>query len=325
MNKKEILKIFNDHHFVDVYLEWEAATRSYESHYQRLVENIPLHSGERVLDVGASQGSPSQALFKKQSDLQVVAVEPCENVFKIAKAVFTGAGLEDLIRKYGNNISILNYLGDQYQECVKYSSQISFATGFAEDLLQLSLGKFNHVLASCALHWLVEPEKVFSNFYNLLLPNGTVAISSASWKYKPSHPNLDHEMRLDNEPFTRKFNECLDNLLGYQKERKKEQEKTPSQSWLDKKWVENLLQKTGFEIISYRELKTPLSFGNLLSRGKINAFLRDTSKLEKTEVQSQIVSSVGDAFAQAWREINPLQSAGNYYEISPYIIAIRKS
>ncbi len=254
MNKNDILNIFNNEIFTEIYLETEATTRSYEKHFKRLVDMIPIKVNDKILDIGTAHGPSSLALFRKQPQIEVVAVDPSRNLLLISKAKFYGENINEFFTNYSKNGAVLSYLADQYQECSKFNNKISYVESFAEDLDDSKIGKFDHILGSLSLHWLVGPFKAFSNFYKILKKNSTVAISSSSWKYRTSDPNIDHKKRFDNSPFLKKFYKNLDSILGY-----KETEIIPEEDLWNLNKLTRLLNGTGFELINYFEEKKTIS------------------------------------------------------------------
>ncbi len=313
MDKQDILRVFGNNQFVEIYLETEATTLAYDRHFKYLMDQTPLQPGHRVLDVGTAFGPPSLALFRKQPDIQVVAMDPVEDMLAISKALFTGEGIKELLLKYAHNIAVLTYLANMYQECSRFGSQISYVQSFAEDIDRMNIGQFDHILGSLSLHWLLDPEKAFSNFNIALKTRGTVSISSDAWKYKMSRPDFRNDRKISDAPFMRTFYRHLDTLVGVQ-------EGSPQEEPNDLEKVERLLSKTGFKLIGYEERKVPISLGHMLMSCKASAFYRNLGVLGRVS-GPDLVEIVREALSRTLDEINPLDSVGNYYGMSPYILA----
>jgi len=319
MNKQEILSIFGNELFTEFYLEKEATTLSYDSHYSRWVDLIPLKKGDRVLDVGHSHGFPALALFRKEPDIRVVGLEPAQNLLDISKAKFTGKNIGEYIRKYAHNGAVATYIANQHQECVTHKDKISFTLPvFAEDLDKLELGFFNHVICSAAIHWLIDPIKSLNNFNKVLNLEGTISISSAGWKYKPENPELDHNKRFERAPFVIRFYENLYQSLGLNLDEPK------NERFFNLAQVNEWFDKTGFELAEYREYRKPLSFGKLLMSCKTGTFFRynscNNAKLNKFNL-NDFNKLFTDTVLKTMNEIDFLESVENYYDTSPYILA----
>ncbi|RJQ17649.1 class I SAM-dependent methyltransferase [Candidatus Woesearchaeota archaeon] len=316
LSKEDILSIFDNPAVLEPYLEKEAITRSYEKNFEQLVALLPLEPNQRILDVGTSHGPPSLALLRREPTLQIVAMDPAKNVLEISRAKFHGEHIDELIAKYAHNMAVAAYLADQYHECIAFKNNITYVQAFAEDVSASVHGHFDHVLASLALHWLIDPEKAFSRFHEVLNLRGTVAITSASWKYKLSDPQLQHEYRFDNAPFVKQFYDNLDVLLGFQ--RTVSVAEQPDYWDADK--VLALLAQTGFELVAYKENRKPVSFGGMILSCKTGAFYRSTSRLKAIDYD-QFSEMFREALLKTLREVNPLESVTQYGEMSPYILA----
>ncbi len=323
MKKQDILDIFNNKDFIEIYLEDEATTRAYEHHFGRLAEIMPIQEGNRILDVGSAHGVPSLSLFEKQPKIEVVALDPATNLLAISRALFKGTNIEKLLAGFAHNGAVLTYLANQHQRCSPHGERISYEEGFAEDIaggrLEEGLnyifpGGFNHIMGSLALHWLINPEKAFQNFHELLAKNGTVGISSASWRYRASNPGLDNERRIENAPFMTAFYENLESAL----DRGKSESSEEPRIW-DKSKVEKLLTETGFELIGYSEEKVPFLFGDMLMACKGGAFY-SSDRMSSTD-SKELTQIVEETLAKTLREEDPFESINHYYEICPYILA----
>lgn len=315
MKREEILRIFDNDQFCEIYLESEATTLAYERHYRRLQGLMPINENEVILDVGAHHGSSSLELFRRQPRIKVVALDPSKTLLDVSKAKFQGTGIERLLAKYAHNGAVVKYLADQYQECSTHGNNISYCIGFAEDIDGMNIGKFDHVFGSMGLHWLVDPIKAFSNFNNVLKKGGTVATASHAWKYRLKDPQLDRKSGCDDAPFVKKFYENLDRIVGYEP---KEQALEEGDLW-DYEKVVKLLEETGFELIAYEEDKKPITLGHVIMSCKAGAFYTNADRLSSVN-SAQFLDTIREALLRTMTKIDPLDSVEYYFNICPYIV-----
>ncbi len=311
MEKKEIIRIFDDLEFMLRYEEYNAITGRGKGKPQEVSQDMPFSKGDIVADIGCGTGKSSLVIFEKQPEIKkIIAVDPCKNVLDLAKLRF-GNHLSELLSYFSNAPEILTYdLANSYQEAQVFKNKIEFYEAFAENLEEVVKEEVDHVVASLSLHWFYDSDKGLKNINRILKKEGSMAVSSASWKYK--FEKLDRNQSFNQNPFYQAFFKNLEKELNTSVDKSGIDTEKPV--LFDYKKAEELFESKGFEITNYREHFYELPPGMIILACRFGAFLRmGEINLEITKLDEII----NETTYKTLKEVNILDS-DKKYEMAPY-------
>jgi ubiquinone/menaquinone biosynthesis C-methylase UbiE len=140
---------------------------------KRLVEQMAIKSGDRVLDVGCGTGRLAGWIAGIAGPDAVVGVDPLPDRVQVARAKIPG---------------------------------VRFEVGTAEDLSAFGDASFDAVCMSAVFHWVGDKPKALSEARRVLKPGGRLGLTTPPKELRASSTTAQLVGPLIGEKYTRKFN-----------------------------------------------------------------------------------------------------------------------